>query len=226
MFLVTGAERVQQLLQRNFVRSPPWLPRDGRQVRLMVELLNFGWADLENDGGVVYKCDTGGVSHGTPRRIDEVCISYVGYADGEEVANSRGFRWTQLGVGILPLGLEMALSREFRKDGQGTVLLKGKYLCRATGPDLRPELSGLHRALHHKRAGANSADAVAAGWEGDVLPLIGTSAVGCVDELDDQGQPLVDFDRLSGLTGVALFRIELMDWAHCFNCRCELQALP
>jgi hypothetical protein len=112
LFLVHGQERTAQLLARPFLRRAGQAPPpEGGPVRVAVELLSHGLLDLEEDGGAVYRCERAGAGWATPRPADEVLVSYVGCADGVEVASSRGWRWTQLGVGLLPLGLEIALSR-------------------------------------------------------------------------------------------------------------------
>lgn len=111
LFFIHGPERIAQLLARPFVHVAQNQLPSGAAVRVAIELQSFGLVDLDGDGGAVYHCEQAGSGYATPRPADEVLVSYAGCLDGVEVANSRGWRWTQLGVGLLPLGLEMAIFR-------------------------------------------------------------------------------------------------------------------
>lgn len=152
LFLVKGAQRVAEMLGPDApCQAPDWVPRDGSvQLRFVVELLNFGFKDVIPGGDISYKCFWDGTGYVSPFPTDEVLITFVAYMANSSdimVASSKGKRWVQLGVGILPVGVETALTKEYRKGAAGTVILRGEQTKRASLEASARSLEGLKNAL-------------------------------------------------------------------------------
>jgi tetratricopeptide (TPR) repeat protein len=155
LFLVKGAQRVGEMLGPDSpCKVPEWVPKDGSvQLRFVIELLNFGFKEVIPGGDILYKCVWDGKGYGSPGSYDEVLISFVAkeQASGVKVATSKGKKWVQLGLGVLPIGVETALTKEFRKGAAGTVILKGRQTLRAGPSECSRALSGLRSMLEgHK----------------------------------------------------------------------------
>ena len=151
LFLVKGAQRVGEMLGPDSpCKVPEWVPRDGSvQLRFVIELLNFGFKEVIPGGDILHKCVWEGKGYGSPGSYDEVLISFVAkeQASGVKVATSKGKKWVQLGLGVLPVGVETALTKEFRKGAAGTVILKGRQTLRAGPSECSRALSGLRSML-------------------------------------------------------------------------------
>lgn len=199
LFQVKGAKRVKEMLSLESMLTPEWVPRDGRHtIRFVVELLHFGLKDVVGDGGVLYRCMWDGTGDICPQPHDEVDMRMVARRDGRVIASTRGFRMVQLGVGLLPKGVETALVREFRKGSAGVVSVNGSYALPAPLEESSPELEGLARSLHC----------------GDLNPWVDMCEGGSLGAV----HPVMNYEALGDGQG-AEYEVELRDWNEIHNLR-------
>jgi hypothetical protein len=206
LFVVKSEKRINEIFQREISSAPDWVPRDGSQLRFLIDLTNFGYRELTSGGEVMYKCVSDGYGNDMPRAHDEVCVSVIGKCEGVTIMSTRGKRWVQLGVGLLPAAIEMALSGEFRKKATGIVIAKCQHLLPAR-PECTPlSVVGLRQQMDGHTGVCYTDYCGEFGSLGQVAPILGANEWGRLQRIAESNCSVE-------------FEVELFDWNDVHNMR-------